>query len=109
MHFNPHSPRGERQFRVLFERPSRLFQSTLPARGATLSFLQYRQTQLISIHTPREGSDTWYVLSSAGRRISIHTPREGSDQPFSQKLCWNKNFNPHSPRGERLNVEIRFR
>ena len=55
------------------------FQSTLPARGATISGTPYKQTSDISIHAPRTGSD-----------------------PFSVPTCWNgTHFNPRSPHGER--------
>ena len=123
--FNPRSPRGERR---LFEGEGLLllnisihapregsdlpgvtrftginvFQSTLPARGATLVVLLVIVVINISIHAPREGSDAscnngkWRVYSfqptlpargatggwpgCPGRRpISIHAPREGSD------------------------------
>ncbi len=56
-----------------------LFQSTLPARGATAII---------------EG------VSVEGE-ISIHTPREGSDLPHLFAYKCHNNFNPHSPRGER--------
>ena len=55
------------------------FLSTLPARGATCFGDSISPAWLISIHAPREGSDS---LESAVRRcysISIHAPREGSD------------------------------
>ena len=78
-----------------------VFQSTLPARGATakLRFSQFAQSNFnprsphgerllpplpqriyyISIHAPRTGSDgqLWFALSV--RQISIHAPRTGSD------------------------------
>ena len=56
-----------------------LFQSTLPARGATRGRSLYRPIQCISIHAPREGSDSIYSSFSSARVISIHAPREGSD------------------------------
>ena len=34
-----------------------VFQSTPPARGATLATMLTRRPQLISIHAPREGGD----------------------------------------------------
>ena len=34
-------------------------------------------------------------------QISIHTPREGSDFIHISYFKYVKNFNPHSPRGER--------
>ena len=79
MHFNPRSPHGER---LMTSHPSSVasgFQSTLPARGATISGTPYKQTSDISIHAPRTGSD-----------------------PFSVPTCWNgTHFNPRSPHGER--------
>ena len=78
-YFNPHSPRGERH--VVLSRVIRqqIFQSTLPARGATPEAANILRRILISIHTPREGSDV-----AATRQC---------------RPCLN--FNPHSPRGER--------
>ena len=79
------------------------FLSTLPARGATTSRPPRRVSVwnfyprsprgerhagqglgvvgvVISIHAPREGSDTIHPpLSSCWNKISIHAPREGSD------------------------------
>ena len=56
----------------------------------------------ISIHAPREGSDPQEIILRGNRKISIHAPREGSDsQPH--KVAPNvEDFNPRSPRGERL-------
>ena len=78
-YFNPRSPHGERRrFRYYPMRRQR-FQSTLPARGATL----YEQGQLskvdISIHAPRTGSDVIQIVGIAEIAISIHAPRTGSD------------------------------
>ena len=56
------------------------FQSTPPARGATLLFLFGRDLRPISIHAPREGGDDcrpWGRISLDP--ISIHAPREGGD------------------------------
>ena len=56
------------------------FQSTLPARGATLGCRVAPIPRLISIHAPREGSDSPCLhLNLSHIRISIHAPREGSD------------------------------
>ena len=78
--FNPRSPRGERPALESKIEGYKKFQSTLPARGATyMGFAQTKQEQ-ISIHAPREGSDC----------VSIHIILTRSD------------FNPRSPRGERL-------
>ena len=58
LYFNPRSPRGERHMlegtAVLWEE----FQSTLPVRGATKPGIQRIRIKGISIHAPREGSDS---------------------------------------------------
>ena len=56
------------------------FQSTLPARGATNGATATDPAGVISIHAPREGSDG----NSGSNWLSTY------------------NFNPRSPRGERL-------
>ncbi len=56
-----------------------IFQSTLPARGATFGSGGSSGTIDISIHAPREGSDRKTTLKIDYRNISIHAPREGSD------------------------------
>ena len=102
-HFYPRSPRGER--RVLPERFLYFegFLSTLPARGATLR-PPPRQPRAggISIHAPREGSDTFAVVdgylevnfyprSPRGERRAASAAGQGCPQDFY----------PRSPRGER--------
>ena len=57
-----------------------LFLSTLPARGAT------------------HGA----VVFPVGDGISIHAPREGSDSLINAGGLVRQNFYPRSPRGERL-------
>ena len=55
--FNPRSPRGERPApragALIFAK----FQSTLPARGATVNSYIGFDADVVSIHAPREGSD----------------------------------------------------
>ena len=58
----------------------RLFQSTRPARGATPKWEFRSEPACISIHAPREGRDVDPICVAvyiAG--ISIHAPREGRD------------------------------
>ncbi len=110
-YFNPRSPHGERRFPPLDEVKGFLvFQSTLPARGATLhhclllmALLHFNprsphgerpplnsQPQIvmdISIHAPRTGSDMRRDNRVVSGKISIHAPRTGSDgitPPFGQ-------------------------
>ena len=62
-------------------RPSfKIFQSTLPVRGATSTTVPKGKGEAqISIHAPREGSDAHGPISAPAETISIHAPREGSD------------------------------
>ena len=56
-YFNPRPPRGGRlDYLQLIEADGR-FQSTPPARGATLRGLLESGAEHISIHAPREGGD----------------------------------------------------
>ena len=102
MDFNPRSPHGERPARPKKWRVKSIFQSTLPARGATQRVLCRCKVRKISIHAPRTGSDqspkrrrrTMAIFQSTlparGATqtlcarldfmvISIHAPRTGSD------------------------------
>ena len=57
-----------------------LFQSTPPARGATMKNKSKKTFKDISIHAPREGGDfISHKLFIAVPVISIHAPREGGD------------------------------
>ena len=101
--FYPRSPRGERPVHPSGLWMGYVFLSTLPARGATYRPKSKPNRMRISIHAPREGSDSARLASPftsptflstlpargatpAGlhgrgccRCISIHAPREGSD------------------------------
>ena len=101
-HFNPRSPHGERRKSHFFSRffakisihaprtgsdasacslsiRARRFQSTLPARGATVA------------------AD----VQERGDSISIHAPRTGSDCLRCRRAAFRAYFNPRSPHGER--------
>ena len=147
-HFNPRSPHGERRqgggrqsqhHRISIHAPrtgsdgvtttqqmlQSIFQSTLPARGATSVSAKrkklssdfnprsphgerplYRNNsnffRLISIHAPRTGSDVQrFRQLRALLPISIHAPRTGSDHPCASAAAALPHFNPRSPHGER--------
>ena len=106
--FNPRSPRGERRCISTAVEPAALFQSTLPAWGATRVIEEATREYEISIHAPRVGSDGTHWVRCQRCLISIHAPRVGSD------ICWvmlqprQQDFNPRSPRGERLLSSVRF-
>ena len=78
--FNPRSPCGERPPGLRLGGRFRLFQPTLPLRGATLVPVGLRDLLPVSTHAPLAGSDT-------GRR-------------FTHGIAMS--FNPRSPCGERL-------
>ena len=63
------------------------FQSTLPARGATIQ----------------------HFCAHAGRKISIHAPRTGSDNFSADSAGGGCNFNPRSPHGERPPIYLQCR
>ena len=60
------------------------FQSTPPARGATLVLPQRVVKGVISIHAPREGGDYFPFYVPYTILISIHAPREGGDSKDAQ-------------------------
>ena len=145
-YFNPRSPHGERRLLPRRAPPfppisihaprtgsdcrppvpvalQPVFQSTLPARGATtVGFVVQGPVHIsihaprtgsdalgfrnhfavcISIHAPRTGSDSASTGSFGRLTISIHAPRTGSDHITSSIANRPRNFNPRSPHGER--------
>ncbi len=125
-YFNPRSPRGERQ-RINAEIfVTVIFQSTLPAWGATLALLQALFASIFQSTLPAWGATVLPYCYHYGYDISIHAPRVGSDATlfrmgmmitlFQSTLpAWGatrdpvcgfnavSDFNPRSPRGERHN------
>ena len=81
--FNPRSPHGERHERGggMAKRPP--FQSTLPARGATIVASKADCTIRISIHAPRTGSDAAWRMQSGSLLIFQSTlPARGATNRF---------------------------
>ncbi len=80
IYFNPRSPRGERRLKYRINTERKVFQSTLPSRGATATlcsreiFLERFQSTLPSRGATGSGS----VMRHSGG-ISIHAPLAGSD------------------------------
>ena len=131
-HFNPRSPHGERPVWGASAGLQCLFQSTLPARGATVMLLSVLPAPAISIHAPRTGSDRRKKSSSRTRwnfnprsphgerrmygltgkvvrDISIHAPRTGSDARARAQAPAQPHFNPRSPHGERHSPPRKWR
>ena len=104
-----HAPRTGSDGRgFLFARLKNLFQSTLPARGATWVTAYARQELEISIHAPRTGSDLQcYLVRPVQQHFnprSLHGERRG-ERGAVQLL---QDFNPRSLHGERLRCKPAF-
>ena len=105
--FNPRSPRGERRHGRDHHGQKSGFQSTLPARGATHQQHGRVGSHSISIHAPREGSDSPRLGQCRESNIFQSTlPARGATKEKSESDYRRKNFNPRSPRGERLCAPI---
>ena len=123
IYFNPRSPHGERlPVNVIFP-PTLVFQSTLPAWGATLRILANRRFLIFQSTLPAWGATRWRRLSGETtpfqstlpawgatqtkillthqKTISIHAPRMGSDTINRLYHSQIIHFNPRSPHGER--------
>ncbi len=81
------------------------FQSTRPARGATIRFQAAVKRMEISIHAPREGRDLLRCAANAeDQLISIHAPREGRDIFREVNDGKNQAISIHAPREGRDDV-----
>ena len=97
-----HAPREGSDNRSLTRASlSELFQSTLPARGATQGPHQTGPSCQFQSTLPARGATTAVTLKDQLRSISIHAPREGSDVVGYGVPHLLGHFNPRSPRGER--------
>ena len=102
-HFNPRSPHGERRRRNMAVRAYPEFQSTLPARGATVIGNAERKIQSAFQSTlPARGATT-FPQSPRTSTINFN-PRSPHGERLTrvQSAARADNFNPRSPHGERL-------
>ena len=80
-----------------------MFQSTPPARGATLRRQRDHRPGLVSIHAPRTGGDgqhrTRYLLIA---RFQSTPPARGATLTLLLTRAYPKSFNPRPPHGGRL-------
>ena len=127
--FNPRSPHGERQVDGVHVATKGLFQSTLPARGATFSlpsmacWMMYfnprsphGERQCASIRAgccrtfqstlPARGATRGRHRGQPPLGISIHAPRTGSDTLADVLDDERTDFNPRSPHGERRGTRL---
>ena len=78
-YFNPRPPRGGRPFLPSFPWPPHRFQSTPPARGATIQSDVTMDIIRFQSTPPARGATCWRPRSQILIYISIHAPREGGD------------------------------
>ena len=83
--------------------PQKIFQPTLPARGATRQVTKGVITMKFQPTLPARGATPELSLAPPARTISTHAPRTGSDALVTHEGKRDKDFNPRSPHGERLN------
>ena len=103
LYFNPRSPHGERRTKHFYNEGGSRFQSTLPARGATILKASYLSRCTFQSTLPARGATTGVKSNPTGGtyfnprsphgerhfwkmamltwHISIHAPRTGSDAP----------------------------
>ena len=79
-----------------------IFQSTLPAGGATNSGFMAAQQAKFQSTLPAGGATYQFFASGLSDSISIHAPRRGSDRKQFRSCKDASYFNPRSPQGERL-------
>ena len=123
-YFNPRSPHGERLVVKVHMATATVFQSTLPARGATLPSGWRNSPYNISIHAPRTGSDGGQnsagvcfaqfqsTLPARGatlienfrktaKTFQSTLPARGATGAHGCTWLQPRYFNPRSPHGER--------
>ena len=82
-----------------------VFQSTLPARGAT-PFREANELDVLTFQStlPARGATNLKLGYGGTQKISIHAPRTGSNRTSSSIFPGRPHFNPRSPHGERRKV-----
>ena len=85
-YFNPRTPRGVRHRPGISFGTQRIFQSTHPARGATLGWIIVLRSFLhFNPRTPRGVRQVPQQRLGPVQQISIHAPREGCDSKLYQR------------------------
>ena len=99
--FNPRLPHGRRRLSFQIRRTPTVFQSTPPAREATVDALISELDAPVSIHASRTGGDPVCSSAWASLSVSIHASRTGGDsRRWCRRLALN-GFNPRLPHGRR--------
>ena len=104
-HFNPRSPHGERRKLLRKQSKHLLISIHAPRMGSdTTSVATKISTQIFQSTLPAWGATQLLNGSRFESFISIHAPRMGSDRPAIIFGGGRKNFNPRSPHGERQSM-----
>ena len=100
--FNPRSPHGERRRTLPLFLGGSIFQSTLPARGAT-AFHISRMVERSAFQStlPARGATINLRNSPISRRFQSTLPARGATKSAHIRRVPEQNFNPRSPHGER--------
>ena len=106
--FNPRTPRGVRPGSAPASAARWTFQSTHPARGATLQGHQRDPRDRISIHAPREGCDSLFPEKQPPAEYKFQSthPARGATKCGHVFLLSLVYFNPRTPRGVRHPVPL---
>jgi len=99
LNFNPRSPYGERRRFNVWPGVGRLFQSTLPIRGAT-SMQIHKRYDLGTFQSTlpiRGATSRWRTGPSPNLAISIHAPHTGSDRLVKPSRLGNGSFQSTLP------------
>ena len=99
--FNPRSPHGERPPHPGGSCVGAMFQSTLPAWGATSYSVPVVARGLFQSTLPAWGATISRIGRQPPNHVSIHAPRMGSDRTAGASGLPAPGFNPRSPHGER--------
>ena len=100
--FNPRSPHGERLGVSVSEIPTSTFQSTLPARGATLHCLLRHADAKFQSTLPARGATAFVPhILSRGRNFNPRSPHGERHHLRFAQIVSEVDFNPRSPHGER--------
>ena len=99
--FNPRSLHGERRSKASVTGGFTIFQSTLPARGATTSTQRRAIWTRFQSTLPARGATRTRYFYPCTHAMSIHAPCTGSDCSTPQLACLRNHFNPRSLHGER--------
>ena len=100
-YFNPRSPHGERRQLLNICTISKVFQSTLPARGATTSVESLAMNIIFQSTLPARGATAQHPDTLAEGTFQSTLPARGATRRKRSKTLKARYFNPRSPHGER--------